>query len=83
MGLGSPGALRSVVKQVALQGLGGPTQAVMLLGWDRRACRELVPHSLTWCVFALRDALHQVIRKKHNLPSYDVIARACYYVVVL
>jgi len=82
-GLAAPGALRSVVKQVALQGLGGPTQAVMLLGWDRRACRELVPHLLTWCVFALRDALHQVIRKKHNLPSFNAIADTCYCVVGL
>lgn len=29
-GLAAPGALRSVVKQVALQGLGGPTQALMV-----------------------------------------------------
>ena len=37
VGLGSPWSIALRVKQVALQGLGGPTQTVMLLGWDRRS----------------------------------------------
>ncbi len=58
-GLAAPEALRLVVKQVALQGLGGPTQALRTLGWDRRACRELVPHLLTCLVLARGDVLRE------------------------
>ena len=38
-GLAAPGALRAERNEWLWQGLGGPTQAVALLGWDRRACQ--------------------------------------------
>lgn len=56
-GLAAPEALRLVVKQVALQGLGGPTQALRTLRWNRRSLQGAGAALVTCLVLARGDAL--------------------------